>query len=38
VTPTTDPYARLERLGELHRTGVITDAEFEDQKRKILGT
>ena len=38
ATAGTDPYARLERLGELHRTGVITDAEFEDQKRKILGT
>jgi hypothetical protein len=29
--------ARLERLGKLHEQGVLTDAEFEDQKRKILG-
>jgi hypothetical protein len=39
VTPspvTQDPYARLEKLGELHRTGVITDAEFEAKKKEIL--
>lgn len=28
---------QLKQLGELKDQGVITDAEFEEQKRKILG-
>lgn len=28
---------QLKQLGDLKSQGVITDAEFEDQKRKILG-
>lgn len=32
-----DSISRLERLGKLHGEGVLTDAEFADQKRKILG-
>jgi hypothetical protein len=36
--PAEDPYARLETLGELHRSGAITDAEFETKKREILGS
>lgn len=41
--PTTQPQdsrasdlARLKELGELKESGVLTDAEFEEQKRKIL--
>ncbi|WP_406253719.1 SHOCT domain-containing protein [Streptomyces chartreusis] len=30
--------AQLKELGELKSQGVLTDAEFEDQKRKILGS
>lgn len=29
--------SQLKQLGDLKSQGVITDAEFEDQKRKILG-
>jgi hypothetical protein len=29
---------QLERLAALHTSGVLTDAEFADQKAKILGT
>ena len=32
-----DPIAQLERLGELRDKGVLTDAEFEAQKAKLLG-
>jgi hypothetical protein len=32
-----DAISRLERLAELHTSGVLTDAEFEQQKRKLLG-
>jgi hypothetical protein len=35
---TDDQLARLEKLGQLHATGVLTDAEFADQKAKILGS
>ena len=28
---------QLEQLGELKAQGILTDAEFEAQKRKILG-
>jgi hypothetical protein len=31
-----DTLSRLERLGELRKNGVLTDAEFEAQKQKIL--
>jgi hypothetical protein len=33
-----DQLARLEKLGALHLSGVLNDAEFEAQKAKILGT
>jgi Short C-terminal domain len=33
-----DPLDRLEKLGQLHSSGVLTDAEFAAQKAKILGT
>jgi len=32
-----DPTQELQRLGELHSTGVLTDAEFSAAKAKILG-
>ena len=31
-----DPLDRLKKLGELRASGVLTDDEFEEQKRKIL--
>jgi hypothetical protein len=31
-----DPYEQLKQLGELKASGVLTDAEFEAQKAKIL--
>ncbi len=31
-----DPYEELEKLGRLKESGVITDEEFETQKRKLL--
>jgi hypothetical protein len=31
-----DPLDRLKELGELHHNGVLTDAEFEAQKAKLL--
>jgi hypothetical protein len=30
--------AQLKQLGELKAQGVLSDAEFDDQKRRILGT
>ncbi len=32
-----DTYERLKQLGELHESGVLTDAEFDAAKTKILG-
>jgi Short C-terminal domain len=32
-----DPLDRLERLNNLRLAGTLTDAEFEEQKKKILG-
>jgi hypothetical protein len=31
-----DTIAKLKQLGELHASGVLTDAEFEAQKAKVL--
>jgi hypothetical protein len=31
-----DPLADLQRLGDLHRSGVLTDAEFEAVKARLL--
>ena len=36
-TDTTSQLAQLKQLGELKDQGVLTDAEFEAQKQKILG-
>jgi hypothetical protein len=35
-SPTDDTLARLKELGELKAAGVLTEAEFEAQKAKIL--
>jgi hypothetical protein len=32
-----DPLTRLQRLGELRAQGVITEAEFQEHKRRLLG-
>lgn len=34
--PAEDPMEKLKQLGELHDQGILTDAEFEVQKQKIL--
>src|SRR5262249_41640256 len=36
AAPAQDPVERLQKLGELRAQGVITDAEFEEQKAKLL--
>jgi hypothetical protein len=33
-----DPIAQLKDLAELHKSGVLTDAEFAAQKAKVLGS
>jgi hypothetical protein len=35
--PDGDPLTRIQRLGELRAQGVITEAEFEEHKRRLLG-
>lgn len=35
---TDDMLAQLRELGELRDSGVLTDEEFEQQKRRIMGT
>jgi membrane protease subunit (stomatin/prohibitin family) len=35
--PEADPIERLRQLGELHDQGILTDAEFQAQKAKVLG-
>jgi hypothetical protein len=32
-----DPISQLERLAELRKSGALTDAEFEQEKQRILG-
>ena len=36
AAPAVDPLEQLKQLGELKAAGVLTDAEFEAQKAKIL--
>jgi hypothetical protein len=36
AAPAVDPIEQLQRLGELHEQGVLTDEEFAVQKSKIL--
>ncbi len=35
--PAADPVEQLKELADLKAQGVLTDAEFEQQKRRILG-
>ena len=35
--PAEDPIEQLEKLGQLHAQGILTDEEFAAQKAKILG-
>ena len=36
--PTDDMISRLQQLGQLHDSGVLTDEEFAQQKARVLGT
>ena len=36
AAPNEDPLETLRQLGELHDQGILTDAEFDAQKQKIL--
>lgn len=36
AAPAADPIEQLEKLGQLKAQGILTDAEFEAQKAKIL--
>ena len=36
AAPAVDPLAQLKELGELKAQGILTDAEFDAQKAKIL--
>jgi len=36
--PAADPIEQLQKLAELKNQGILTDAEFEAQKAKILAT
>jgi hypothetical protein len=38
AAPAGDSTAQLEKLAQLHASGALTDAEFEAQKAKIIGT
>jgi hypothetical protein len=37
AAPSNDPTAELERLGQLHAQGVLSDDEFTAAKAKVLG-
>jgi hypothetical protein len=38
AAPAADPLAQLKELGELRAQGILTEAEFEAEKAKILGS
>jgi hypothetical protein len=38
AAPAADPLEQLKQLGELKASGVLTEAEFDAQKAKILAT
>ena len=38
AAPAADPIAQLKDLAELKEKGILTDAEFQAQKAKILGS
>jgi len=35
---TSDKIDQLKQLGQLHESGILTDAEFDAQKQKILNS
>jgi hypothetical protein len=35
--PTDETLAQLEKLGQLKQQGILTEEEFQEQKRKLLG-
>jgi hypothetical protein len=35
---TTEKIEQLKQLGQLRESGILTDAEFESEKQKILGS
>ena len=37
AAPAEDPLDRIKKLNDLRHAGALTDAEFEAQKKKILG-
>jgi Short C-terminal domain/Bacterial PH domain len=37
VAPEDDAYAKLQKLSELHDSGVLSDEEFESKKAELLG-
>jgi putative oligomerization/nucleic acid binding protein len=37
AAPAADPIEQLEKLGQLKAQGILTEAEFEAQKAKVLG-
>ena len=37
VAPTKDVTAELQKLADLHKSGVLTDEEFAAAKKKLLG-
>ncbi len=37
AAPSKDVTAELQKLGDLHKSGVLTDQEFADAKKKLLG-
>lgn len=38
ASPSSDKYEQLKKLGELRQSGVLTDAEFEAEKKKLLSS
>lgn len=38
AAPATDTVTQLQKLGDLKSQGILTDAEFQAQKAKILGS
>ncbi len=37
ATPAADPLDRIKKLNDLRQVGALTAAEFEEEKKKILG-
>ena len=37
AAPTKDVTAELQKMADLHKSGVLTDEEFAAQKKKLLG-